>query len=156
MGCFNDPAWTTTTRRVCVWWGGGGVADTNYLYPARWGWIKSKAAANHHHSIVIYMLIVASCTWLSLSIIRQAWWQDMLSSPSPLYWSKYPQKTWGRCWCEVHQMFIVTASFGSGYRLAICSYLISVCHKVILSLSIFFMFGPFWSSPARFGIAPWL
>ena len=19
---------------------GGGVADTNYLYPARWGWIK--------------------------------------------------------------------------------------------------------------------
>ena len=39
MGCFNDPAWTTTTRRVC----GGGwgvVADTNYLYPARWGWIN--------------------------------------------------------------------------------------------------------------------
>ena len=20
--------------------GGGGVADTNYLYPARWGWIN--------------------------------------------------------------------------------------------------------------------
>ena len=28
MGCFNDPAW-----KVCV-------ADTNYLYPARWGWIN--------------------------------------------------------------------------------------------------------------------
>ena len=23
MGCFNDPAWTTTTRRVCGWWCGG-------------------------------------------------------------------------------------------------------------------------------------
>ena len=34
MGCFNDPTW-----KVCGWWGGG-VADTNYLYPARWGWIK--------------------------------------------------------------------------------------------------------------------
>ena len=22
-------------------WVGGGVADTNYLYPARWGWIKN-------------------------------------------------------------------------------------------------------------------
>ena len=31
MGCFNDPAW-----KVCGW-----VADTNYLYPARWGWIKN-------------------------------------------------------------------------------------------------------------------
>ena len=39
MGCFNDPAWTTTTQRVCVWL--GGVADTNYLYPASWGWIKN-------------------------------------------------------------------------------------------------------------------
>ena len=37
MGCFNDPAW-----KVCGWWGGGGVADTNYLYPARWGWINYK------------------------------------------------------------------------------------------------------------------
>ena len=36
MGCFNDPAW-----KVCGWGGGGGVADTNYLYPARWGWIKN-------------------------------------------------------------------------------------------------------------------
>ena len=37
MGCFNDPPW-----KVCVWWGGGGVvADTNYLYPARWGWINN-------------------------------------------------------------------------------------------------------------------
>ena len=36
MGCFNDPAW-----KVCGWWGGGGgVADTNPLYPARWGWIN--------------------------------------------------------------------------------------------------------------------
>ena len=25
---------------VVVWWCGG-VADTNYLYPARWGWINS-------------------------------------------------------------------------------------------------------------------
>jgi len=32
MGCFNDPA-----LKVCGW---GGVADTNYLYPARWGWIN--------------------------------------------------------------------------------------------------------------------
>ena len=24
-----------------VWWGGG-VADTNYLHPARWGWIKKE------------------------------------------------------------------------------------------------------------------
>ena len=33
MGCFNDPAW-----KVCGggWW----VADTNYLYPAHWGWIN--------------------------------------------------------------------------------------------------------------------
>ena len=30
MGYFNDPAW-----KVCGW-----VADTNYLYPARWGWIN--------------------------------------------------------------------------------------------------------------------
>ena len=30
MGCFNEPAW-----KVCGW-----VADTNYLYPARWGQIK--------------------------------------------------------------------------------------------------------------------
>ena len=37
MGCFNDPAW-----KVCGWGGmGGWVADTNYLYPARWGWIKN-------------------------------------------------------------------------------------------------------------------
>ena len=43
MGCFNDPAW-----KACGWWGGdvvgwwrGGVADTNYLYPARWGWINN-------------------------------------------------------------------------------------------------------------------
>ena len=34
MRCFNDPAWES------LWW--GGVADTNYLYPARWGWIKKK------------------------------------------------------------------------------------------------------------------
>ena len=33
MGCFNDLAW-----KVCGW---GGVADTNYLFPARWGWINS-------------------------------------------------------------------------------------------------------------------
>ena len=29
---------------VVGWWwggGGGGVADTNYLYPARWGWINT-------------------------------------------------------------------------------------------------------------------
>ena len=44
MGCFNDPAWTTTTRRVCVWWVVGGVADTNYLYPACWGWIKNNVS----------------------------------------------------------------------------------------------------------------
>ena len=37
MGCFNDPAW-----KVCGWWWGVGglVADTNYLYPAHWGWIN--------------------------------------------------------------------------------------------------------------------
>ena len=33
MGCFNDPA-----CKVCGWSGGG--ADTNYPYPARWGWIN--------------------------------------------------------------------------------------------------------------------
>ena len=33
MGCFNDPAW-----KVCGW---VVVADTNYLYPARWGWINN-------------------------------------------------------------------------------------------------------------------
>ena len=33
--CFNDPAWES------LWVGGvGGMADTSYLYPARWGWIK--------------------------------------------------------------------------------------------------------------------
>ena len=44
MGCFNDPAW-----KVCRWWGGAvgwcgvvGLADTNYLYPARWGWINKQ------------------------------------------------------------------------------------------------------------------
>ena len=36
-------------QRVCVWWGGvggglGGVGDTNYLYPARWGWIKNTSS----------------------------------------------------------------------------------------------------------------
>jgi len=25
---------------VCGGWWGGWVADTNYLYPARWGWIN--------------------------------------------------------------------------------------------------------------------
>ena len=34
MGCFNDPAW-----KVCVVWLGW-VADIDYLYPARWGWIN--------------------------------------------------------------------------------------------------------------------
>ena len=37
MGCFNDPAW-----KVSGWVVGGGVADTNYLYPARWGSINSQ------------------------------------------------------------------------------------------------------------------
>ena len=35
MGCYNDPAW-----KVCGW-----LADTNYLYPARWGWIKKNETA---------------------------------------------------------------------------------------------------------------
>ena len=36
MVCFNDPA-----LNVCVWLGWWGeVADTNYLYPALWGWIN--------------------------------------------------------------------------------------------------------------------
>ena len=46
MGCFNDPAW-----KVCGWWGGGGgggVADTNYLYPARWGWINSSLGLDQY------------------------------------------------------------------------------------------------------------
>ena len=38
MGCFNDPAWESLW--VVEWWGGG-VADNKYLYPARWGWIKT-------------------------------------------------------------------------------------------------------------------
>ena len=44
MGCFNDPAW-----KVCGWWwwGGCGVADTNYLYPARWGWINIETAGGN-------------------------------------------------------------------------------------------------------------
>ena len=42
MGCFNDPAW-----KVCGWWGGG-VADTNYLYPARWGWINSSLGLDQY------------------------------------------------------------------------------------------------------------
>ena len=33
--CFNDPAWES----LCVGWVGR-VADTIYLYPARWGWIN--------------------------------------------------------------------------------------------------------------------
>ena len=39
MGCFNVPA-----LKVCGWGGVGGwwVADTNYLYPAQWGWINRK------------------------------------------------------------------------------------------------------------------
>ena len=36
MGCFNDPAWKV------YGWVGGWVAETNYLYPARWGWIKKE------------------------------------------------------------------------------------------------------------------
>ena len=51
MCCFNDPAW-----KVCGW--GGVVADTNYIYPARWGWInsslgldkKSKEIGGRQHS----------------------------------------------------------------------------------------------------------
>ena len=39
MGCFNDPAWESL-------WVGWWVADTNYLYPARWGWIKSMRYAS--------------------------------------------------------------------------------------------------------------
>ena len=41
MGCFNDPAW-----KVCGW--GGWVADTNYLYPARWGWINNLHPIKHN------------------------------------------------------------------------------------------------------------
>ena len=45
MGCFNDPARRaredSTRTEVCVWWVGW-VADTNYPYPARWGWINKK------------------------------------------------------------------------------------------------------------------
>ena len=36
MGCFNDSDW-----KVCGW-GGWCLADTNYLYPARWGWINQE------------------------------------------------------------------------------------------------------------------
>ena len=47
MGCLNDPAWN-----VCGWGGvGGGVADTNYLYPIRWGWI------NKYTNLVSWMYI---------------------------------------------------------------------------------------------------
>ena len=35
MGCFNDPAWKV------YGWVGGVLADTNYLCPARRGWIKN-------------------------------------------------------------------------------------------------------------------
>ena len=40
MGCFNDPV-----RNVCGLWWGGWVADTNYLYPARWGSINYELLA---------------------------------------------------------------------------------------------------------------
>ena len=36
MGCFNDPH----ARKFVGGVGGFWVADTNYLYPARWGWIN--------------------------------------------------------------------------------------------------------------------
>ena len=50
MGCFNDPAW-----KVFGWWGGVGlVADTNYLYPARWGWIN-----------ILGLLFVLKINWKS-------------------------------------------------------------------------------------------
>ena len=53
MGCFNDPA-----LKVCVWWGGW-VADTNYLYPACWGWIKKTESL-----VCSYQLCYAGCHWL--------------------------------------------------------------------------------------------
>ena len=46
MGCFNDPAW-----KVCGWWVVGWVADTNYLYTARWGWIKNSKNENQHQTV---------------------------------------------------------------------------------------------------------
>ena len=43
MGCFNDPAW-----KVC---GSGVVADTNYLYPARWEWINSSLGLDQQFNL---------------------------------------------------------------------------------------------------------
>ena len=83
MGCFNDPAWTTTTRRVCGWWGGGvvgwwcgRVADTNYLYPARWGWIN-----NCFRPLMMINLVVMMrwSNWTSLVPARRMEW----------YWSRW-------------------------------------------------------------------
>ena len=45
---FQSSNMSGSGQKVCCgwwWWvvvvgGGGGVADTNYLYPARWGWIN--------------------------------------------------------------------------------------------------------------------
>ena len=57
MGCFNDPAW-----KVCGWWGGGvgGVADTNYLYPARLGWINLYAGIIFYFYFLLYVTRISN------------------------------------------------------------------------------------------------
>ena len=40
--------------------GGGGVADTNYLYPARWGWIN-----NISLQIILFAVLINNNPWLS-------------------------------------------------------------------------------------------
>ena len=47
MGFFNDPAWESL-------WDVGWVADTNYLYPARRGWINQKKNKDNTAYINIY------------------------------------------------------------------------------------------------------
>ena len=40
-----------------MWGGGWWVADTNYLYPARWGWIKNLKSqeADYFHTTLYYL-----------------------------------------------------------------------------------------------------
>ena len=37
---LGNTIWVALMIQLGKFVGGGGVADTNYLYPARWGWIN--------------------------------------------------------------------------------------------------------------------
>ena len=55
----------TCTRGLHTHVGGWWVADTNYLYPARWGWIKN-CSENYIMSLVLYYLQNAFTIFLNL------------------------------------------------------------------------------------------